>query len=512
MEGAGPIRPETGRPQHHPTVGLGPERHVEPHVEADAPALGDDAQVGPVEGRQQTCVERFGEHRLLLTPGGCIQYRNDAGLPAPGAARPPMVACAAQRCQAGTCTVRRRRGSTDADHADGRLRFHRLGRDPAPDPRTRPQRRQRRPDDLRRLRGRAGGGAATIPATRWCAPTSPTRGDAAVFADAPAGRGDAPGGRDPCGPLDRRPGGVHPDQRRRHLRRCWRRRARYWSALPAEPKAAFRFHHVSTDEVFGALEPDDPPFTETTPYDPRSPYSASKAASDHLVRAWYHTYGLPTFVTNTTNNYGSWQFPEKLIPLVTLNAIEGRELPVYGDGSNERDWLFVEDHAEALVRAVERASPARPTPSAPASRAPTCRWCSASAAAGRAAARSGRPARAADPLRHRPARPRFPLRDRPSRAERGARLARRRTTSTAGCAARCSGISTTAPGGRRSAPAATPGSDWEPRHAGSPETRHEGHPARRRLRHPAAPDDAGRSQAAAAGLRQADDLLPAVAR
>ena len=131
----------------------------------------------------------------------------------------------------------------------------------------------------------------------------------------------------------------------------------YWSGLNPARKAAFRFHHVSTDEVFGALEAGDPPFTEATPYDPRSPYSASKAASDHLVRAWFHTYGLPTFVTNTTNNYGPWQFPEKLIPLVTLNALEGKPLPVYGDGSNERDWLFVDDHAEALVLALEHAEP-----------------------------------------------------------------------------------------------------------------------------------------------------------
>ncbi len=131
----------------------------------------------------------------------------------------------------------------------------------------------------------------------------------------------------------------------------------YWSALAPAAKAAFRFHHISTDEVFGALGPSDPPFTETTPYDPRSPYSASKAASDHLVRAWFHTYGLPAFVTNTTNNYGPWQFPEKLIPLVTLNAIEGRPLPVYGDGTNTRDWLFVDDHAAALVLALQHAAP-----------------------------------------------------------------------------------------------------------------------------------------------------------
>ncbi|MCP1216294.1 dTDP-glucose 4,6-dehydratase [Acetobacter orientalis] len=128
---------------------------------------------------------------------------------------------------------------------------------------------------------------------------------------------------------------------------------KYWLTLDKIDRETFKFHHISTDEVFGALHPNDPPFTETTAYDPRSPYSASKAASDHLVRAWYHTYGLPTFVTNTTNNYGPWHFPEKLIPLVTLNAIEEKELPVYGTGENVRDWLFVEDHAEALVKAIE---------------------------------------------------------------------------------------------------------------------------------------------------------------
>ena len=131
----------------------------------------------------------------------------------------------------------------------------------------------------------------------------------------------------------------------------------YWSALAPARRAAFRFHHISTDEVFGALGADDPAFTETTAYDPRSPYSASKAASDHLARAWFHTYGLPTLVSNTTNNYGPWQFPEKLIPLVTLNALEGKPLPVYGDGSNLRDWLFVEDHAAALVQVAERGEP-----------------------------------------------------------------------------------------------------------------------------------------------------------
>ena len=131
----------------------------------------------------------------------------------------------------------------------------------------------------------------------------------------------------------------------------------YLATLGAARRAAFRFHHVSTDEVFGALGPDDAPFDETTRYDPRSPYAASKAASDHLVRAWFHTFGLPTIVSNTTNNYGPWQFPEKLIPLVTLNALEGKTLPVYGDGSNRRDWIFVEDHAAALLRVLERGQP-----------------------------------------------------------------------------------------------------------------------------------------------------------
>ncbi len=131
----------------------------------------------------------------------------------------------------------------------------------------------------------------------------------------------------------------------------------YYAGLHGARRDAFRLHHVSTDEVFGALGATDAPFTETTPYDPRSPYSASKAGSDHLVRAWFHTYGLPTLVSNTCNNYGPWQFPEKLIPLVTLHALEGRHLPVYGDGSHLRDWLFVEDHAEALLRVLQRGEP-----------------------------------------------------------------------------------------------------------------------------------------------------------
>jgi dTDP-glucose 4,6-dehydratase len=127
----------------------------------------------------------------------------------------------------------------------------------------------------------------------------------------------------------------------------------YWQSLSGPERDAFRFHHISTDEVFGSLGSEGH-FTESTAYDPRSPYSASKAASDHLVRAWHHTYGLPVVVSNCSNNYGPYHFPEKLIPLVILNALEGKPLPVYGDGSNVRDWLYVEDHARALLLIAER--------------------------------------------------------------------------------------------------------------------------------------------------------------
>ncbi|MDW5506556.1 dTDP-glucose 4,6-dehydratase [Pseudomonas lundensis] len=126
----------------------------------------------------------------------------------------------------------------------------------------------------------------------------------------------------------------------------------YWQPLDAEKKQSFRFHHISTDEVYGDLHGTDDLFTETTPYSPSSPYSASKASSDHLVRAWLRTYGLPTLVTNCSNNYGPYHFPEKLIPLVILNAVAGKPLPVYGDGAQVRDWLYVEDHARALYQVV----------------------------------------------------------------------------------------------------------------------------------------------------------------
>ena len=125
----------------------------------------------------------------------------------------------------------------------------------------------------------------------------------------------------------------------------------FWSGLGGAEKAAFRFHHVSTDEVYGSLAPDAPAFTEQHPYEPNSPYSASKAASDHLVRAWHHTYGLPVLTSNCSNNYGPYHFPEKLIPLMIVNALAGKPLPIYGDGLNVRDWLYVRDHASA-VRAI----------------------------------------------------------------------------------------------------------------------------------------------------------------
>jgi len=131
----------------------------------------------------------------------------------------------------------------------------------------------------------------------------------------------------------------------------------YWSSLSDPERKNFRFLHVSTDEVYGTLGPNDPAFTETTPYAPNSPYAASKAASDHLVRSYHHTYGLPVVTTNCSNNYGPYQFPEKLIPLMVINAVKGRPLPVYGDGKNIRDWLYVRDHCEAVRVALKSGHP-----------------------------------------------------------------------------------------------------------------------------------------------------------
>ncbi|SPF49905.1 dTDP-glucose 4,6 dehydratase, NAD(P)-binding [Syntrophobacter sp. SbD1] len=131
----------------------------------------------------------------------------------------------------------------------------------------------------------------------------------------------------------------------------------YWQRLAAERRDRFRFLHVSTDEVYGSLGPLEPAFTEDTPYSPNSPYSASKASSDHLVRAYFHTYGVPALITNCSNNYGPRQFPEKLAPLMVLNAMQGKPLPIYGDGLNVRDWLFVDDHCDALNLALEKGKP-----------------------------------------------------------------------------------------------------------------------------------------------------------
>ena len=130
----------------------------------------------------------------------------------------------------------------------------------------------------------------------------------------------------------------------------------YWNTLDSDKKSAFRFLHVSTDEVYGTLGPNDQPFTEKNPYEPNSPYSASKADSDHLVRAWFHTYGFPVLTTNCSNNYGPYHFPEKLIPLCILNALNGKPLPIYGDGQQVRDWLFVKDHCAAIRTVLENGS------------------------------------------------------------------------------------------------------------------------------------------------------------
>ena len=161
----------------------------------------------------------------------------------------------------------------------------------------------------------------------------------AALARIPPRCGDAPGGRKPCGPLHRRRGRLHRDQYPGHLQHCWKRRAATMpgsTARPRRPSAS----SISRPTRSSARSARPAPFSETTPYDPRSPYSASKAASDHLVRAWRETYGLPVLVTNCSNNYGPYHFPEKLIPLIILNALEGSDLPVYGDGSNIRDWLL----------------------------------------------------------------------------------------------------------------------------------------------------------------------------
>jgi len=149
----------------------------------------------------------------------------------------------------------------------------------------------------------------------------------------------------------------------------------HWRLLPAQRRERFRFLHVSTDEVYGSLGPSDPPFTEATPYAPNSPYSASKAASDHFVRAYHSTYGLPTITTNCSNNYGPFQFPEKLIPLMIVNALAGKPLPVYGDGKNIRDWLYVGDHCEAIWNVLVNGRPGETYNIGGQSEKSTSMWC-----------------------------------------------------------------------------------------------------------------------------------------
>ena len=163
-------------------------------------------------------------------------------------------------------------------------------------------------------------------------------------------------GRDARRPLDRRPARLPPHERGRDARAARGLARALRGALAPTSATRFRFLHVSTDEVYGSLGAEGA-FHETTPYSPRSPYSASKAGADHLVRAWHHTYGLPTLVTNCSNNYGPYQFPEKLIPLMILTALEGKPLPIYGDGGNVRDWLHVEDHCRAILRVLEAGRP-----------------------------------------------------------------------------------------------------------------------------------------------------------
>ena len=236
---------------------------------------------------------------------------------------------------------------------------------------------------------------------------------------------------------------------------------RYWRALPDAKKDAFRFHHISTDEVFGSLE-DEGFFCETTAYDPRSPYSASKAASDHLVRAWHHTYGLPVLVTNCSNNYGPYHFPEKLIPLTIINALEGVKLPVYGKGANVRDWLYVEDHVRALFAVIGNGEPGHTYCIGGNSERANidvvrsiCALMDELAPNGRIGPREGLITFVTD-------RPGHDLRYAIDPAKIGARSAGSRTRpSRAGCARPSSGIWRTGAGGNASARASIAASGWE---------------------------------------------------
>ena len=335
---------------------------------------------------------------------------------------------------------------------------------------------------------------------------------AALLARAPAARDRQLRRRDARRPLDPRPGGVHRDQRRRHVRAA-RGDARVVDDAARRPSAtAFRFLHVSTDEVYGSLRPTDPAFSETTPYAPNSPYSASKAASDHLVRAYHHTYGLPTLTTNCSNNYGPRQFPEKLIPLMIVNALAGKPLPVYGDGRNVRDWLYVGDHCAAIRAVLAARPPGRDLQhrrqrgdAEPRRRAHALR------AAGRGAARAATTRALITFVKDRPGHDRRyaidaaqdRARDSAGRRRRRSRPGMRRTVRWYLDNARLAAHGVTSKDYQKWINSATT------RRLDDDDDAQRHHP-RRRLRHAALPGDAGRVEAAAAGVRQADDLLPAV--
>ena len=261
---------------------------------------------------------------------------------------------------------------------------------------------RRRQADLCRQSRLARAGREAIRAIRFAqADIGDAREDARAVARVSAGRRHASGGREPCRPLDRRAGRLHPDQCRRHLRAARRRRSSYWRALRRRARRRPSASTTSRPTRCSARSAPEGLFTETTPYEPNSPYSASKAASDHLVRAWHHTYGLPIVLSNCSNNYGPYHFPEKLIPLMILNALEGKPLPVYGKGENVRDWLYVEDHARALLLVADDGQARRDLQRRRAQRDDaTSTWSSAICAlARRARARPAhRPARAPDQL------------------------------------------------------------------------------------------------------------------
>ena len=273
-------------------------------------------------------------------------------------------------------------------------------------------------------------------------------------ARAPAARDRQLRRRDARRPLDPRAGRVHRDQHRRHLQPA-RRDARRGGRRCRRPNARrFRFLHVSTDEVYGSLAATDPAFSETTAYAPNSPYSASKAASDHLVRAYRHTYGLPTLTTNCSNNYGPRQFPEKLIPLMIVNALAGKPLPVYGDGQNVRDWLYVGDHCSAIRAVLAGGRPGETYNiggNAEMKNVDVVRELCAVLGE----ERPGRDFASLDHVRDRSPGTRPPLRDRfgedPARAAAG----RRRRHLRPGCGARSAGTSPTRTGSRASRPRTT---------------------------------------------------------